>query len=349
MVVAAAAQSPAGGAKAGVGAFTVDIPVLVLDKHGQPVLQLDQDLFRLSDNLRPQRIARFETAARPVSLAIVVDAHDRDALAQAKRSAVLMASMVMGAEGEASVYVAGAQPGQVLGFTADADKVEETLQHLPLSPAAPLGQGTVTQPANQAVVDLSHRAADRTRAVLIIARQADRDGTDAHALEEAAMSQSVTIFRISPEKLDNTAEAQNPDSVEVGGTGQGSQRDPNVMPNGANRGAPNYNNKDQATVDLTPVLRTGAKVAGAVVTPHYLDYVFDSGGLTLGSGDNAEFDRQLSSIGADLRALYHLYFRPDDLSAPSRRHRVEVRVLRGAETPPVGKIEYRRGYFGPVQ
>src|SRR6185312_3972482 len=139
LAVAAMGQAPK-------AAFTVEVPVLVLDRQGAPLLQLDQDRFQLSDNGRRQRVTGFARDARPVSLALVVDTSDRDAVAQVQRAAELVTAMVMGAAGEASLYIAGPAPARVLGPTRDADKFAEALRHLQVTPQAPLGHGAITEP-----------------------------------------------------------------------------------------------------------------------------------------------------------------------------------------------------------
>ncbi|HXR97798.1 MAG TPA: hypothetical protein VN709_08135 [Terriglobales bacterium] len=328
-----AAQTPA--------PFTVEVPVLVLDRKGTPVMQLDQDLFRLTDDGRPQRLARFDREARPVSLAIVVDTSDRDAIAQMKRSAELLSAMVVGDLGEATIYSSGPSPRQVLPYTSDSNKIVNALTHLEPTPTAPLGQGLITTPANQALLELSHRPDTQARAVLIVAKDADRSGLAAQALVNAELQNAISIFLITPNKPDGAADYVNPDTPAVKGNGQGSQRDPYVIPNGAKPGMPGTNGADSASINLTPILSTAKNVATAVVAPHQLDYVYDSGGFTLNGGNNAEFDRNLNAIGSDLRSLYFLYYRPDDLAGTSLRHTINVSVL----APEARRLAFRRAYI----
>ncbi|HWG36785.1 MAG TPA: hypothetical protein VN690_03630 [Terriglobales bacterium] len=343
-----AALPPAPHPPSSVPQFTVEIPVLVLDHQGQPLLQLDQDRFRLSDNGRPQRISGFDAEAHPVSLALVVDTSDRDAIAQAHRAAELIASMVVGALGSASLYISGPKPRRVLDSTSDHVKIADALRHLAQTPAAPQGQGMITEPASLALLDLAHAPDSDARAVLIIGKDPARSGPAANALVEEAMKNAIAIFRVAPRRPDGTAAAVNPDSTAARGTGAGSQRDPNVLPAPERPGMPIANgNPDSAAVSLLPIPATAMRLAGDALEPHRLDYVYDSGGLTLSGGDNAEFDRDLSSVGADLRSFYRLYFHPDDLAAPSLRHAVSVSVLPAAGQPNAGSISYRRAYLGP--
>ncbi|MGH9483195.1 MAG: hypothetical protein ACRD1L_14000, partial [Terriglobales bacterium] len=103
----------------------VDVPVLVLDKQGQPLDSLNQSDFRLLDDGQPQELSGFDNQPRPLSLAIVVDTSDYDAIGQAKRSAELITSMVVGAMGVASVFIPGPEPKQLLPFTNDGNKLSD--------------------------------------------------------------------------------------------------------------------------------------------------------------------------------------------------------------------------------
>ncbi|HUX67782.1 MAG TPA: VWA domain-containing protein [Terriglobales bacterium] len=325
--------------------FAVEIPVLVLDHHGQPVLNLDRDQFRLRDDGLPQRITTFDRAARPVSLAVVVDVTDRDAIAQVKRSALLLTAMVMGAAGEASVYVSGPNPRQVLPFTHDQDKVASVLQHLQLSPTPPLDHGQVTEPASQALLDLTHRPAADARAVLIIGKHAASRSPAATALFAGALQQPIAIFRLAPQRPDGAAPYLNPDLPSRRGTGQGSQRVPQLPVLAAGRGTSAQAPTDQATVNLLPLPKTALGLAAKVVAPHLRDYVYDSGGVTLQGGSDADFDRKLSSIGADLRSYYYLGYQPNDLATAGPRHRISVQVQPLDGGPSYGQLLFRRAYL----
>lgn len=347
-LVLALPAAPVNAAPIPADPFTITIPVLVLDHHGQPILQLDRDQFRLADNGRPQSITGFDRDPRPVSLAIVVDAGDRDAIAQLKRSAQLLVAMVMGDAGEASVFVSGPNPRQVLAFTHNQDQVVDALQHLEHAPVAPLGHGQVTEPANLALLDLANRPNTQVRAVLIVGKDAATSSAAASALRADAALHDITIFRLSPHRPDHTEAPTNPDTAAVAGNGQGSQRAPQIPAAADGRGTPAQAPTDQANVNLTPVAGAAASLAGALTAPHRGDYVYASGGLTLAGGDDAEFDRQLTAIGADLRGFYFLVFHPDDLAAANRRHQVGVSVQPAIGAAAPASLSYRRTYWVPA-
>ncbi len=337
------------GAAAGTPPLAIEVPVLVLDHQGQPVLQLNEDLFRLSDNGRQQRLVRFASAERPVSVALVVDTRDPAALRQAARSAQVVAAMLMGQGGAASVYAAGTQARLELPFTTDQALVLRTLRHLSAAPVPPLGASPVSDAARAALLALSHQPAGRAPAVVILAPQSARGESAAAGLMRQAAGQAVNIFWLTPGP--EPPAQPNPDTVEARGVGQGSQRDPNLLPTGALPGRPGYKSTDVASVDLTPVAKAAIHLAAApvlaVAAPHAGDIAYATGGLAFSPGDNVSFDRQLSSIGADLRAVYRLYFEPSDLGAPGSRHVISVRVLPLPGVQTVGRISYRRSYRAP--
>lgn len=329
--------------------FTVVIPVLVLDHQGQPIAGLDGDQFRLSDNGRLQRLTSFASAnTGTVTLALVVDTGDPDAVGQAQRSAGVITGMVVGDLGQTSVYIAGPDPHQVLGFTDDSIKVADVLLHLEHSPVAPQGTSPVAEATKQALLDLSHRPATETRAILIIAKDIG-GGAAAEATLQTALAGAIPIFRISPKRPQGAAAPSNPDSVEAGGTGAGSQREQQLPQDANGRGTVASSGTDVASIDLTPAAGAAKDVAGAIVAPHAGDYVYASGGMALDAGSDADFDRKLASIGADLRGLYWLYYQPDDLAMHERRHAVTLRVFRQPGQVAPAKLAYRHGYWAPIK
>ncbi len=321
----------------------VDVPVLVLDKQGQPLQTLGRDDFHIYDDGTLQRITGFDKSPRPVSLAIVVDTSDYDAIGQAKRAAQLICQMVVGAQGQASVFIPGPEPKQILPFTSDTNRIASTLTHLSKSPTAPQGEGSIVEPLNLAMLDLRKLPEGRTRAALVISRS-DAKGPGAEALLESGMSDAIPIFHISPNRPAGMPRYVNPDSTAQRGTGVGSQRvqappaptDMHGQPT-AGYGAGN--------LDLAPIIGGAVHLAGKLIDPHHLDYVYDSGGMSYSAGNDRDFDTKLSLIGDELRAIYHLYYSPNNLTPVAEIHGIDVKL----DLPPtsgVGATAYRRTYVG---
>lgn len=323
----------------------VDVPVLVLNKQGQPMTDLQRQNFRIFDDGRLQHISGFDNEPRPVSLAIVVDTSDWNAIDQAKRSAELIAAMVVGAQGEASLYVPGPEPRRLLGFTNDSDKLANLLKHLEKSPAAPQGEGSIVEPLNLAMLDLRQQPTSRARAALLISGS-NAKGTGAEALIESGMSDAIPIFRIAPNRPANAPDHPNPDSAESRGTGQGSQR-VQAPPAPVNeRGMPTKTT-GVFNIDLAPIIGATAGLAGKVFAPHSMDYVYYTGGVSYSPGDDRDFDGKLSLIGEELRSIYHLFYSPNNLTPTAQVHGITLQL----DLPPtsdLGSTTYRRTYVGII-
>lgn len=324
----------------------VDVPVLVLDKQGEPMDSLEQDDFRLLDDGRQQRISGFDNQPRPLSLAIVVDTSDYDAIDQAKRSAELITSMVVGAAGTASVFIPGPEPRQILGFTSDTSKISDLLRHLAKSPSAPQGQGSITEPLNLAMLDLQKQPRENTRAALVISRASTKGGEQAQAILDSGMTDAIPIFHISPNRPKNAMDHSNPDTPEARGTGAGSQRVQAPPAPVDSRGQPTAGG-DAANMNLAPILGAGVGLVKKVVAPHGMDYVYNSGGISYDAGNDNEFDQKLTRIGDDLRAIYHLYYTPNNLTPQAEVHQIEVHLdMPAIAGSGVGATSYRRSYLG---
>ncbi|HEY7839817.1 MAG TPA: VWA domain-containing protein [Terriglobales bacterium] len=322
----------------------VEVPVLVLDKSGQPMDILGESDFSVYDDNLPQKLVSFDNTPRPLSLAIVVDTNDWDAIDQAHRSAQLITDMVVGAAGEASIYTPGPEPRQIVPFTSDANKLVNALRHLTKAPVAPQGGGSILEPLNLAMLSLRHEPQSRTRAALIISKDSAKSGLGAQALIEGDMSDAMPIFRIAPNRPANAQAHVNPDTPEERGVGQGSQRVIAPPAPVDSRGQPT-SSAGNANLNLGPLFGAAATLTGHIFEPHNLDFVYYSGGLTYNPSNDSEFDRKLSLIGDELRAIYHLYYSPSDLTAQAALHVITVKLDIPA-TASVGSTTYRRTYVG---
>lgn len=322
----------------------VEIPVLVLNKQGEPMLQLGKDDFEVYDNGELQRVTGFDNESRPVSLAIIVDTSDEDAIGQARRSARLITDMVLGTTGQAAIYVPGPEPRQILPFTTDTTQITNALTHLSPTPAAPQGEGSVLEPLNLAMMALRHQTSDRTRAALIISRSDARAGAGAQALLESGMSEAIPIFRISPNRPAGMPDLVNPNTPEQRGIGQGSQRVIRPAAPTGPRGQPT-SDPGAANIDLGGVVRAASGMAGRLLDPRHMNYVFATGGMSYSAGNDHEFDQRLSLIGEELHDFYHLYYSPNNLTPTAEVHAVTVKVSLPA-TSNIGSTTYRRSYLG---
>lgn len=328
---------PQAPARIVTGVTVVDVPVIVLDSQGQPVENLELGNFNLQDDYQTQRLIGFDNQPRPISLAIVVDTSDRTAVQQARRAAQVVADMVVGATGEAALFIPGPEPKQVLSFTNDGDKIVSVLRHLKVTPSG----SDVTASLQMAAMRLRTQPRDHTRAIVVISRQNPKQGAFSEAILEGAMNDALPVFRIYPDTPQG-AQPDNPLSPYEHGTGVGSSREPMpVQPVGAHGQMPD-------TTAPGTGLNLGS-IASAVATKlrsKNWDYVYATGGLDLHAANDGDFDRKLSEVGDVLRSTYHLYYHPDNLTQGPAVHVINLRV---AKHTGVAKTSYRHTYIGMRQ
>ena len=315
------------------GVTVVDVPVLVLDRSGAPVLGLDRDNFQILDDGRPQRLISFDNQPRPVTLAIVIDSSDADAVAQAHRSAELLAQMVVGSSGQAGIFIASSEAKQVLPFTGDLNQIVEALHHLRVGPRS----DGIGEPLSMAVMALARQPRDRTRAVLVISRQRPRSDSFSQAIMETSMNDATPIFQLSPSRPKNANDV-NPIDPNEAGTGVGSNR-AQIPPTVSTHGK--FPPEPGSAADFN----LGAAISSAAnsMRSHKWDYVHTTGGIRLKSSNDGDFDRKLGEIGNALRSIYQLYYQPNDLGPQARLHQIVVQV---EHVIPGGSVTYRRAYLG---
>lgn len=317
------------------GVTVVDVPIMVLNHQGQPIENLSLDDFELHDDYQKQHLMGFDNQARPVSLAIVVDTSDRASLLQTQRAAQVIADMVVGATGEAAIFVPGPEPRETENFTTDGNAIVAALRHLKLTPSG----SDITAPLQLAAMRLRDRPRADARAILVITRQSAKRGTFASALLEGAMDDAAPVFRVYPDEP-SSPPPEDPLSPATNGTGVGSSREPMpVQPVGAH---------GQMPQQPAPLLNLGAiaSTLSTALRSKQFSYVYTTGGLDLHAANNGDFDRKLSEVGNLLRSTYHLYYRPDNLTAGPAIHVISVRV---AKNTGVAKTSYRHTYVGMRQ
>ena len=311
----------------------VDVPVLVLDHTGAPVIGLSKTSFRLLDNGQSQSLMSFDNQPRPITLAIVIDTSDPNAVAQAHRAAQVFAQMVVGSSGKAGIFIAGPEAKQVLPFTSDLNAIVDALHALKVGPRS----DGIGEPLSMAVMALARQPRDNTRAVLVISRQSSKGNSFAQAITETSMNDATPIFQLAPNRPKNVSDV-NPISPEQAGTGVGSNRS-QIPPTVTTAGQFPPSPGSYANFNL------GDAVASVIhsVHAHHWNYVQTTGGLSLHASNDGDFDRKLAQIGDALRSIYQLYYQPTNLSRQASLHHVEVQV----QSPALGgTIAYRRAYLG---
>mgnify|MGYP001300222908 CR=1 FL=1 len=316
------------------GVTVVDVPVVVLNRQGDPIPGLTAASFRLFDDRRRQHLSGFDADPRPLSLAVVVDTTESAAVFQARRSAEVLTNLVLGAEGQAALFTAGSEPRQLLPFTGDRNRLVSTLLRL-----RPTGRGPdISELVQLAISRVRQQPRNRTRAVLVISDATSKGGTLARAVIEASSNDAIPVFRLAPNAPKGPA-PRDPISPEQNGTGVGSQRVQAPPSPVDSRGNPVPVAGGIGNFNLGAVI--GA--VGQSLRSHKKDFVWATGGLSMRASNDADFDRKLGSMGDLLRSIYHLYYQPQDLTAVPQLHSIDVQL---DKSPDTGTISFRRTYVG---
>ncbi|MGH9525792.1 MAG: hypothetical protein ACRD2F_03890 [Terriglobales bacterium] len=318
------------------GVTVVDVPVIALNGQGQPVSALNRQDFRLYDDGNPQRLTAFDSAPRPVSLAIVVDTSQRAALFQAQRAARVLSQILVGADGRAAVFIPGYPARQVSRFRHGARTLVATVRQLKLGPT----RSRLSDALDLALLHLRYQPINRTRAVIVISQTDPRVGPAGREVVEMAMNNAIPIFRVYPPQPPGAA-PDNPINPETNGTGAGSQsQQPYIPPVGA-KGNPPPPADD--SMNLGALVFPIAKAIAGVMQSGQWNYVHATGGLNLHAGNERQFDQRLAEVGNALRSIYHLFYIPDDLGPFPAVHHIQVRLIALA---PARKTVFRRSYLG---
>lgn len=110
----------------------VIVPVTVIDKKGEPVLDLSQSDFHIFDGGVGQKIDRFDIDAEPLAVALVVEANLRlQAMAPVLRGmGSIFTETVMALSGEAAVITYASTADVCQPFTQDHDAVEKAIANI---------------------------------------------------------------------------------------------------------------------------------------------------------------------------------------------------------------------------
>jgi len=175
----------------------VIVPVTVVDKKGELVLDLVQNDFHVTDKGVVQKIERFDVDANPLAVVLVVDANLRlQAMAPVIRGmGSIFTETVMALSGEAAVISYGSAPEVEQSFTQDHDAVEKAIANLQFL----WSDSNLYDAMTKGLEMLNSQPMEYRRVLLVVGESQD---THSHAklsqlLEEAQLS-NVVIYAIGP-------------------------------------------------------------------------------------------------------------------------------------------------------
>ncbi|HXN98251.1 MAG TPA: VWA domain-containing protein [Candidatus Acidoferrales bacterium] len=165
-VVSLYAQQPKQSSVIRVQTNLVSILASVLDAHGQPIPDLTQDVFELSEEGVPQKIERFEAETnRPLDLALMVDSSMstyKDMKFEAEAAAHFVRQVVRPGD-TLSVFEFDEKVTQLSEYSADVPKLQEAVRRISSGSGTSIYDAIVLG-ANS----LRRRPGDRRRAIVMV-------------------------------------------------------------------------------------------------------------------------------------------------------------------------------------
>ena len=331
----------------------VNTPVTVRDSKGQMVTSLAAKDFHLSDDGVPQSISHFDIGGDPISLVVVLETSSRvePLLPALQKTGILIAETVMGPTGEAALVGFNDSVDHLLGFTGNAEQIENAVTHLKLGTSGAklydaMAAGVEmlsTRP--QAVVGRSapdtpgRPTEEGRRRVLLVISEARDDGSDAKLGEVLRQAQlaNVTIYSVG---LSTTrADLQRkPEDNRTLVSPRGTYPLPPIP--GTPPRPVESDPRTSGTVDLMSAVIWAVTNAKNEVTGNPLELATaGTGGAHFATFKNRSIEKAIDEIGGELHAQYTLSYTPTG-AGESGFHQIKVSVDQKDL-----KVRARPGYY----
>ncbi len=171
----------------------VNVPVNVVDRHGQPVSGLHRDEFSLSEDGHPETIRVFQaTAVHPLSMVMAIDTSVsvRKDLPFAKQAVADLAASLLGRDDRVELLEFASDVTQIVPFTGDLHQLDRGLRTLHSDGPTAL-YAAIAQAAN----DLANHPG---RKVIVVISDGSNsvDGVDYEQARTAALRAQASIESI---------------------------------------------------------------------------------------------------------------------------------------------------------
>ena len=296
------------------------MPTVVVSGEGRLVRGLEAHDFHLLDNDRTQ-VLRLDYADEPVSIAIVVQANDpvRAWLPQVRRVASTIEALLVGARGEASLSIFGADVKLVQPLTGSSAMLDKAFASI----TASAGNDSHTLDAvASAAKQLEQASAQRRRVILLIAQSGDTGSASSlrDVLRELELNNiavySLVMPRVGKELVEKTISVGDAKSA--------------------------FHTNDVgfvASVDLAKLIPEIYRAEKAAAGQDELTVLTsDMGGRQIPFRKLSELEAGISSVAEELYTEYVLSYTPD--SYTPGYHRIVVQ----ADRPDV-VVRARPGYY----
>lgn len=311
------------------------VPTTVTDGRGAVVNGLQPQDFTLYDNEKPQEINR-DVAFLPLSMVVCIQRseHVEQVLPKIQKMGDVMHSLLVGQDGEAAIISFGNNVDVIQEFTNDAEKINRAVSTLRASGR----NNRLNDAVNQATYMLRNKR-DRRKVILLISETLDRS-SEARPREVATNLQvhNIDLYTLNISRIVTLATTR-PDVPR-----------PDPLPPGARPrvGIGPMDPTSQAQIsgtfgyggDLVPALEEIFRgVKGIFIKNPAELYTRFTGGREMSFLTQADLERAITDIGAEIRSQYLLSYTPNN-KMEGGFHKIRVEVNRRDL-----KIRTRPGYW----
>ena len=318
------------------GVKEVVAPVVVLDKQGQYVSDLQSHDFQLTDNGKPQNI-NVNVNYVPISLVVAIQANAgvEPVLPTVRRIGPLLQGLITGEQGEVAIVAFDHRIQTLQGFTTDGAKLEAAL--------AKLRPGSSTSRLNDAVVEsvrmLRTRPGDRRRVLLLISESRDY-GSESKVREALTDLQfaNVSVYSVSMNYFTTTArlKEQDPRPDPIPAAARPLPAGVPPLPDNARQLYGNPMNSG----DFLPVFEEIFRASKSIFVKNPLQvYTKYTGGDERAFVSQRDLEHAFSSIGSELHSQYVISYAPSNKDEGGF-HEIAVSVDRAGL-----KVRTRPGYW----
>jgi VWFA-related protein len=327
-------QSPEGRIRVRVS--LVSAPVVVVDAKGEPILDLQQKDFHITDDGTEQTIESFDLGGEPVAAVFVFETSSRiqPLLPAVQKSAIVFTQTVVGPSGEAAVVSYDSTVNTLLPFSTDGDKIEKTIANL-----KPGNSGAHLYDALSSAVGLLRDGPKGMRRAIVVVGEASDYGSEqklGRVLREAQLA-NIVIYSVGLSETSASARAPATQTASPTGTPPGTFGGPS-FPGTAQ--TPTSQQQYGGNIDLLGLAEWAVRNATAVVKDRPLEVTATATGGTYESVfRDSKIENAIDQIGGELNSQYMLSYRPTSADNPGY-HQIKVTVDRQGV-----KARTRPGYY----
>jgi len=327
-------QSPEGRIRVRVS--LVSAPVVVVDAKGQPVLDLQQKDFHITDEGADQTIESFDLGGEPVAAVFVFETSSRiePLLPAIHKSAIVFTQTVVGPSGAAAVVSYDSTVNTLLPFSMDSDKIEKTIANLKHG-----NSGAHLYDALSSAVGLLRDGPAGKRRAIVVVGEANDNGSEqklGRVLRQAQLA-NIVIYSVTLSPTSASMRAPATQTATPTGTPPGTFGGPS-FPGTAQ--APTSQQQYGGNIDLLGLAEWAVRNTKAVVKDRPLDVAATATGGTYQSVfRDSKIENAIDEIGGELNSQYMLSYRPTSADNPGY-HQIKVTVDR-----PGVKVRTRPGYY----